>query len=61
MTQPLLVMQGIGKRFSGVPALVGASLEVQPPRSWNHAGWVKWWSAIMGRSPRARIAPRMLR
>src|SRR5215217_3273368 len=28
MTEPLLSMRGIDKRFAGVPALVGASLEV---------------------------------
>jgi galactofuranose transport system ATP-binding protein len=30
MTQPLLAMRGIEKRFSGVPALSSASLEVEP-------------------------------
>src|ERR687884_634071 len=30
MPEPLLSMRGIEKRFSGVPALIGASLEVQP-------------------------------
>ncbi len=35
MTTPLLSMRGIDKRFAGVPALAGASLEV--PRSEVHA------------------------
>jgi monosaccharide-transporting ATPase len=30
MTSPLLSMQAISKSFGGVPALIGASLEVMP-------------------------------
>jgi monosaccharide-transporting ATPase len=30
MTNPILSMQGISKSFAGLPALIEASLEVQP-------------------------------